>query len=244
MISEKGLQLLTLAQSGDKIAEEQLIILIRDEHMRRRIGRYLHKNRQVDDDDLKQEFLIGVGLAIPKANLTIGDPVEYVINQGVYNVRSYLRKHIIQSTSQICGECGHITRLNRVNNVYVCKKCGSTHIETRETNDTDEVVLTNIVDKFEVESDVLSRIMIEEFEKTLTPNTNVYNLYILLKKGVNRDNPQVKNYIKEIAKMWGGCSDQNVIQAMDKLKLRLVRFANENDMEIKDGAFIVREDKL
>ena len=113
-IYEQGIELLKLAQQGNKNAEELLIVEIRNRFMNKRIGRYLHKNRIVDDEDLKQEFLIGVGLAIPQARIDIGDPIEYLINQGVYRVRSYLRKHIIQNTTQICDDCGYITRLNMI----------------------------------------------------------------------------------------------------------------------------------
>jgi hypothetical protein len=229
--------LLKLAQSGDKIAEEQLIIYIKDNYMRRRIGRYLHKNRQVEDEDLMQEFMIGIALNIGRARLDIGDPTEYIIQQGVYRVRSYLRKHILQGTTQICEECGYVTRLNRVGNNYICKKCGSHHIVTRETNDYDEITLMNVEDNKEFDIDVVSEMMLETFEKTLDPNTNVYQVYILIKNGI-RDNPNVNNYIKEIARIWGGCSQQNVVQAIDKLKHRLEKFARENEMKIIDNQFV------
>ena len=230
--------LLKLAQSGDKIAEEQLLIYIKNDYMRKRIGKYLRKNRQVEDDDLMQEFMIGVALSINKAKLDIGDPIEYIIQQGVYRVRSYLRKHILQGTTQICGDCGYETRLNRVNNHYICKKCGSNNITTRELNDYDEIVLMNIEDKSDFEVDLISSLIMDSFEHSLDPNTNVYQLYILIKNGINRDNPQIKNYIKEIAKIWGGCSEQNVVQAMNKLKNRLEKFAFEHNMVIVDNQFV------
>jgi hypothetical protein len=229
--------LLKLAQSGDKIAEEQLIIYIKDNYMRRRIGRYLHKNRQAEDEDLMQEFMIGVALNIGRAKLDIGDPIEYIIQQGVYRVRSYLRKHILQGTTQICRDCGYETRLNRVGSSYICKRCGGTHIETRETSDYDEITLINIEDKSEFETDVVSELLLQAFENTLNPNTNVYQVYVLIRDGI-RDRPEVKNYIKEIAKIWGGCSEQNVLQSIDKLKTRLEKFAIENGMAIVNNQFV------
>ena len=69
--------LLELSQSGDNVATDNIITYIRDNEMRKRIGRYLHKNRQVEDEDLKQEFLIGVALGIKEADLTIGNPIEF-----------------------------------------------------------------------------------------------------------------------------------------------------------------------
>lgn len=234
-----GIGLLRLAQSGDKMAEEQLIVWIKETQMRRRIGKYLHKNRQVEDEDLIQEFLIGVALNIHRADTEVGDPIEYIINQGVYKVRSYLRKNILQSTSQICGDCGHITRLNRVDNHYICKRCGGTNITTRETNEYDEEFIMNIATS-EIEDYVVSEEILKAFENTLDENTNVYNLYMLIKGGVNRDNPNIKNYIKTISTMWGGCSQQNVVQVMDKLKKKINDFARENNLDIIDNKFIQR----
>lgn len=240
-VYEQGIDLLKLAQQGNKNAEELLIVEIRNRFMNRRIGRYLHKNRIVDDEDLKQEFLIGVGLAIPKARIDIGDPIEYLINQGVYRVRSYLRKHIIQNTTQICDDCGYITRLNMIDGQYVCKRCGSTNITTQELNDNNEILLNNMIDTEQEYDDVITNDLIRRFEQTLKEGTNIYNLYILLKSGVNRDNPQIKNYIKEIARIWGGCSEQNVVQNMDKLRQKLTQFANEQGYEIVGNCFIYIE---
>ena len=83
--------------------------------------------------------------------------------------------------------------------------------------------------------------MMDRFESTLTPGTNVYNLYILLKSGINRDNPQISNYIKEIAKIWGGCSEQNVVQNMDKLRRKVTQFAEEQGCNIVGNCFIYIE---
>jgi hypothetical protein len=202
--------------------------------MGRRIGRYIGKNRQVDNDDIRQEFLIGVAKHIEKARLDMGDPIEFLISKGVYAVRSYMRKHIVQGTMQICQDCGHKTRLNRVGNDYICRACGSANCTTQEVNDYDEITMENLVaERFE--DDSISSGLIMDFEKTLQPGTNVYNLYMLLKEGVDRDNPDVRNYIKEIARMWGGCSDQNVVQNLDKLKKRMTKWMEQNGLSIKNG---------
>ena len=219
--------LLKLAQSGDKVAEDNLIAYIRDNEMRKRISKYLHKNRQVEDEDLKQEFLIGVALSIPKASLEIGEPIEYIISQGVYRVRSYLRKHIIQSTTQICKSCGYESRLNKVGDHYECKKCGSHNVETRETHDHDEIALENkCVDDDEIEKlmeDMGADRIIEDFRNTLDKDTKAYYLFVLLyDEDINSDNPDIENYIKEIAKRWG-TSQTLVVQVKEKLKTKLDR---------------------
>lgn len=228
------------AQSGDKMAEQNLLIHIRNNYMNRRIGKYLSKNRLVDNDDLRQEFMIGVAFAIPKCDVDIGNPIEYLISQGVYRVRSCMRGKIMKNTVQICRECGTVTRLNMVNNQYVCKKCGSINIDTSEIMDSDEITLQNAVDDSEPLDEVIaSEMMIEAFEMTLTDGSNIKALYDILKSGI-RDDPNVKNYTKEIAKMWGGCSEQNVVQTLNKLRRRITEFAESQGFEIKGNNFVYR----
>lgn len=226
-ISDYGMKLLMMARDGDKLAENDLIEHIRNEFMGRRVGRYLNRNRQVDNDDIKQEFLIGVAMGIKDAKMDVGDPIEYIIHRGIYNVRGYMRKHIVQNTLQICNECGSRSRMNRIDNHYVCKKCGCTNVETFEVCDHDEIALQNMPeDSFEDE--LISRIMIENFKSTLNPGTNIYSLFVLLESGIDRDNPMVKNYIKAIADEWGSCSNENVVQNLNKLKIRMQKWIDEN----------------
>jgi hypothetical protein len=240
--NEYLIELLKLAQSGDMIATNNLISNIRDNEMRRRMSKYLHKNRQCEDEDLKQEFLIGVALAISKADLEIGDPIEYIISQGIYRVRSYLRKHIIQNTTQICRDCGYESRLNRVGNHYECKKCGSHNIDTRETHDHDDVAIMNkCVEDDEIEKlieEVSAYDIIERFRDTLEPNTKVHSLFVMLyDEDINSDNPEVVNYIADIAKRWN-TSQTLVVQVREKLRCRLQRFCSINGLEIKHNKFI------
>lgn len=231
------------AKSGDKLAEQNLLIYIRNNYMNRRIGRYLGRNRLADNDDLRQEFMIGVAFAIPKCDLEIGNPIEYLLAQGVYRVRSYLRGRITKNTVQVCRECGTVTRLNMVGNQYVCKKCGSINIDTHEIDDNDEITLENVVDMSEpIDEMIANQMMIEQFELTLVEGSNVKALYELLKSGINRDNPMIKNYTKEIARIWGGCSEQNVIQTLYKLRKKMLEFAESQGFTIRGDKFVYKED--
>lgn len=241
MDNQYTLELLQLAQNGDKVAENSLLIHIRDCEMRRRIAKYLHKNRQVEDEDLMQEFMIGVALNIQKADLTIGNPIEYIIQQGVYRVRAYLRKHIIQNTTQICSDCGYESRLNKVGNHYECKKCGSTHIETRETHDHDDIAIMNKVDDNDEYEDLVdnmtSKMIVEEFRQTLEKGTRLYSLFhMLYDKNINNSNPNVKNYMADIAKEWG-TSQNLVVQSRDKLRLKFIRFCDDKGIQILNNKF-------
>lgn len=235
-------ELLKMAQNGDKIAEDNLISYIKDYEMRKRIGRYMHRNRQAEDEDIKQEFLIGVALSISKANLEIGNPIEYIISQGVFRARSYLRKHIIQNTTQICKDCGYESRLNRIAvGVYKCKKCGSTHVETREVYEHDDLAIESKTIDSDVDiiiNDISSRQIIEEFRNTLDRNTKVYYLFALLyDENINSDNPLVGNYIAEIAKRWN-TSQTLVVQTREKLRLKLIKFCDNRNIKIQGDHFL------
>lgn len=238
-LRSKVLRLLEDAQKGDKFAEEQFIVYIRDNIMRRRISKYLYKNRQCENEDLIQEFLIGVALAVPRADLEIGDPIEYIVQQGVYRVRTYLRKHIIQGTTQMCMDCGYESRLNKVGSDYECKKCGSHNIITREINDHDETLFETMESTSNELDDILMQMLMHEFEQTLDHSTNVYRLYdIMINQGINRENPEIKNYIKTISMMWGGCSQQNVLQNVYKLQTKFRKFIEDNGMMIIGGRLV------
>lgn len=239
---EQLVEVLRLAQDGNETAIDNLISYIRDNEMNRRISKYLHRNRQCEDEDLRQEFLIGVALSISKADLEIGDPIEYIISQGVYRVRSYLRKHIMKNTTQICRDCGYESRLNRVDNHYECKKCGSSNIETRETHDHDDIIIMNQCEEDdEIEKlieDFGAQDIIERFRDTLEPNTKVYSLFVMLyDEDINSSNPDIVNYIAEIAKKWN-TSQTLVVQVREKLRVRLLKFCDSNGLEIKHNKFI------
>lgn len=233
--------LLEEAQNGNEDSLNELIIYIRDKIMKKRIGKYLYKNRQVEAEDIEQEFMIGVALNIQRADLNIGDPIEFLVQQGIYRVRSYMKKSIIKGTTQTCIKCGNVSRLNLVNGKYVCKKCGGEEINTQEVSQYDDGTLLNLIEsKNDFEAELISNMLLDEFEKTLSKGTNVYDLFVLLRSGINRDNSEVKNYIKEIAEMWN-CSQNNVVQNMRKLKVRIIQFAETQDMIIVNNKFITKE---
>lgn len=235
------IRLLGEAKDNNEDSLNELLIEIRDNIMNRRISRFLSKNRQVENEDIRQEFMIGVALGIHKADMNIGDPIEYLISQGIYRVRTFMKSQIIKGTTQTCMKCGYVSRLNIIDGKYTCKKCGSDDVTTQEMNDLDDGTKLNssveTVEDFEAE--LIFNDLMDKFEKTLTEGTNVYQLYILIKSGINRNNPEVKNYIKEIAEIWN-CSQNNVMQAMKKLQNKLMKFAEDNDMSIEGNRFVDR----
>lgn len=230
-LNEEYVQLLIEAQSGNIFAEEQLLTMIRKNYMDRKIYKYLNRNRQAENDDIRQEFMIGVALNIRRAKLDVGNPIDFLMNMGIYRVRTYMRKQIVQNTMQICNDCGKKTRLNMNTNTgeYTCKICGSVNIETYEINDSDETAIMSLQqDGFEDE--LVRTLILADFKATLTPGTNLYSLFELLESGIDKDNPLCTNYIKEIAKMWGGCSSENVVQNIKKLRARMEKWMLNNNV--------------
>ena len=125
---------------------------------------------------------------------------------------------------------------------YKCKKCGSTNIETRELYDHDETIFDSKCD----DNDDIEKLIneegandiIERFRDTLDKNTKVYYLFELLyDEDINSDNPDVINYVAEIARRWG-TSQTLVLQTKEKLKVRLTKFCEKEGYEIKGSKFI------
>ena len=136
-------------------------------------------------------------------------------------------------------DCGYESRLNRVGSHYTCKKCGSHNIVTREISDHDETLFETMETMSNEIDDILIQMLMHEFEKTLDHGTNVYRLYeLMVVNGINRDNPHIKNYIKTISTMWGGCSQQNVLQNIYKLQAKFTKFLEDNDMVVLDGRLV------
>ena len=231
-LSEECVELLKLAQDGDRMAQDDLILLIKDKFMGKRIGRYLHRNRQVEDEDLKQEFMIGVALGISEARLDMGDPIEYLISQGVFRVRSYLRRSIITNTMQTYNDCGNITRLNRIGRDYVCKKCGSNDVLTQEVSEYNDVAIESAVDKSRFEEHVESDIILDQFENKKI--NLIYNSY------ADKDYKEVLSILKPIIKSITilDLEDKRVVE-----KEKLVEVIKELNIELKQNLEIKEDEE-
>lgn len=149
----------------------------------------------------------------------------------------------MQGTTQVCMDCGYESRLNRIDGHYICKKCGSHNVVTREVNNHDETLFNTMESMSNDIEDIMTQMLFAEFEATLDHGTNVWKLYELLTTGVNRDNPHIKNYVKTISTMWGGCSQQNVLQTMYKLQVKLTKFLEGKGFDIHNGRLVDRNVK-
>ena len=59
---------------------------------------------------------------------------------------------------------------------------------------------------------------------------------------INSDNPDIVNYIKEIATRWN-TSQTLVVQVREKLQNKLIKFCKDNGYEIVNSRFVVIDKK-
>lgn len=231
-VQQASTTLILKASQGDDLAVEDLIKLIRDNFMGKAIARYISKNRLVYDEDIRQEFLIGVALAIPKVNMEIGNPMLYLINSGIYRVKSYFRGKVLKYTRQTCLDCGHTCRphykKDEVDNTkstkqWQCPKCGSLHVDIVQTTNA-EVKDDNVMGRTEalIEDIVSDSMVIEEFRSTL--KGRVLQLFDLINSGVDRDG--TSSYMKDIAQEWG-VSTACVAQYLKRLRAAWKEYFND-----------------
>lgn len=235
----EAMSLLVAAQNHNKYAEQDFLEFTRLNLMPRRIGKFLSRNRQVNNDDIKQEFMIGVALSMYRAKMDIGDPMEFIMNSGIWNVRRYMKSQILRNTMQICDDCGAKHQLNRIkvgrHHVYECKKCGSHNISTYETHCHEDDSKMNAIEDPTADAfidTIVAEDFLQRFEDSLDPNTNVYKVYIMMKNGL-RDDRDNRNYIVAIADALGGCSPTNAMLVVKRLRTRIDRFIKENDINVR-----------
>ncbi len=78
------------ARDGDTRARECLV-----DRLTPRVdacSRYYARVSGADPDDLRQEMWLGIFAALERVDLRIGDPAQYLLQQGRYALLTYLRK--------------------------------------------------------------------------------------------------------------------------------------------------------
>lgn len=78
------------ARTGDVYARERLVVRLTP-----RVdacSRYYARVSAADADDLRQEMWLGIFAALDKVDLSIGDPAQYLLQQGRFALLTYLRK--------------------------------------------------------------------------------------------------------------------------------------------------------
>ena len=224
-LNDSVIDIIKAAQGGDEYAVEKLIIIIRDNHMNKAISRYLYKNRLVENEDVKQMFMIGVAMAIPTVRLDLGNPMIYLINCGIWKVKSYFRAQVFNNTRQTCLDCGHTCRPTKTIKKYdvvvkrsddwICPSCGGDNVDIAQCTGAevkDDNVFSTKTDAL-IEDIVTDSMAIDEFRKTI--NGRVLQLFDMINKGVDRDG--TTSYMRDIADDWG-VSTACVAQYLKRLR--------------------------
>jgi transposase-like protein len=171
----------------------------------------MNKNRLAENDDVSQEFMIGVAHAISEVDMSIGNPIIYLINKGIWKVRSYFRQQVFGNTKQTCLDCGHTCRPTKTLKKHdvvikkftewVCPKCHSHRVDVVQITGSevkDDNVFATRTEQL-VEEMVMDGMSIQEFRAKLSGR--VLQLFDTINNGVDRDNSV--SYQREIADEWG-----------------------------------------
>ena len=239
MQSEEINKIIEQAKAGNQEAKNTLIKLIQNNGYIKMVNRYLYMNRLLEPEDVKSEFWLGIVLALPRVNTTIGDPVYYLAWQGVNRVKSQLRKQIGKGVQVQCNECGWIGRLYRKGNGYECRECGSKSLDTHQK----EINLTSLITKparmneeedqeqfidqqlhisppqLEIDTDL----DIEHLKSKLSPQE--LRVFILItEQGIDRDHEA--NYLQTIADTLK-VSPQCINQYLKKIRKKILKWKEE-----------------
>lgn len=214
-----------VAQGEDEIASQfavtDILFDIIENHMNKHLYKYYGKATTggMDDDDIRQIFLIAVGEAINTARTDIGSPLLYLIQKGKWAVTDELRKGYRRAIRQYCHKCNKESRIFEKGGTALCPTCHSDeHIERMMVDILDDNTHTVNVEATEltIEEVIVSEQVISEFKATLSGRTlEVYEM--IMEKGYDRS--ACNNYIKEIA------SEMNVTPTNINLRLRKIKEA-------------------
>lgn len=116
--------LLKLAKTGDLVARGKIIKqLMADPRTRGAVYNLRKRSPALDGDDVDAVFWLGVLVGLDHVKHDIGDPMAYLVQRGVWQVKSAVREELGRKVVQHCSHCGQI------NGRYVysrqCTKCGS-----------------------------------------------------------------------------------------------------------------------
>ena len=218
---EGTLSVIARAQDGDDLAITELINLIKVNHMQRHVWMYYGRNVLIDNDEIESEFLLGVWKALDKADLYIGNPLNYLCRKGQWAVQTLFRNRIRRETRYQCLECNSTGTMGWKYKVPVCTKCQSRDIETWMVLNADtvgdDISLINLYTGTSSETAwqlAVYGIQIEELRERLSGRTrDLFDVIII--EGINRDSS--RNYLQEIANQWG-TSTTAVAAALRRLR--------------------------
>lgn len=222
-------KLIEAAHNGDARAKNKIIKLMQENRYINVVSRYLYANRLLEPDDVRSEFWLGVVLALPKVNPFIGDPLFYLAWCGMKRVRCQLRAVISKGVRASCRDCNWVGRLYLVDNIYVCRKCGSQAIEThqREINITSLVLTKDQIDCILHYSEeiTLHTLDIEYLRSRLTDRERM--VFDILREGIVEKGKD-KNYLLAIGQIMD-ISKQCANQYINKIRKKFEKYLREGE---------------
>lgn len=212
-----------------KMAINDIIIEIMQNHMHRHLAKYYKKNTvgTLDRSDMEQIFLIACTNAIQIADPFIGNPMLFILQKGKWAVSDELRKLYRRNLRQYCHCCGAETRLHERGGTPICPKCGAAgedNIEREQFNITDDGTMSvNVMGNDKMDDMIHEDIILYQFRSKLTGKPlEVFDL--IMYHGYDRDS--CNNYQKEIAEKMG-ISQANVNTRIRQIKQTYMEYREE-----------------
>lgn len=210
---------LTAAQHGDEYAKNRLVELMIENRCMARLSKYLYRNRLMEPDDVRGEFWLGVTLALPKAKPTLGDPLQFLTQSGLWRVVSVMRQALNVGIVFACRDCGETGSLSRRVRGFGCSKCASKEIDTHQRLISDEQVTVHVTVRY---TNRTWNLELQEFRKMLTPAEA--RVFDLLAAGYDRWG--CDNYLAEIGQVLG-VSAVCVAIHLKKIRFKLKMYLQE-----------------
>lgn len=204
-----------------------LLIEIMDNHMERHISKYYRKATVggMDEDDIRQIFLIACSKAIEQADPYIGNPLLFIIKKGKWAITDELRKGYRRNLRQYCHTCGKETRLNERGGIPICPNCGEDrdgYVERIQFNHTDDGTMAQfkVDESLSIEDAVEGSLLVDKFRSRLSGRkADVFDL--IYYHGYDRDS--CDNYQKAIADKLG-ITPSNVNLRLRQIKVEWEEF--------------------
>jgi len=221
------------AQAGLDGAKDAFFRLVIEEHMPKRVGRYLHRNVLVDADDIESDFLYGCLRALPETDLDRGNPLLYILWKGDMAVKELFRKRIGREVRLQCNVCSFTGRGKYERGHSVCPRCGTRDVSTwmripGGKSEGDLAVGVSQIDKLSDGLDIdaifflaTERVVVQEMRARLKPGRVRELFEIIVIEGINAASS--KNYLREIATRWG-CSTAAVSVHLRKLRIAVAEY--------------------
>lgn len=204
--------LIVVAQSDENeisanTALTDILIEIMDNHMERHISKYYRRATTggMDEDDMRQIFLIACSKAVEQADPFIGNPLLYIVQKGKWAITDELRKGYRRNIRQYCHTCHTETRLNERGGTPICPNCGESEeglVERIQINATDDGTVMSYKqdDSVDIEESVAGEMLISGFRSRLSGRkADIFDMIYYY----GYDRTSCKNYQKEIAGVLG-----------------------------------------